>query len=294
MDLKSMLHSGKQPLTLDSIVSLINNADTSYKLDQITDATFTIPPSPEQCCHYFDQFLQLLASFDCQSPSDMEGHYTTSALVASLRACVNDILVSNGLMWLLSFPPQISDKTWSKLRTSPTILVYVYGLVLAMASQQQVSPALWVNVMSHFVKAASPYVNTHLWLSVYTRKSAEQEYLMMFLDCVESHYGASNEPMQEAWTTMLSILERGLASVLQSTVNQYLGNVSVHPFSDQDLILGKIAFDRYLEKRKQSSSHLFKLAMEYESKRQESIGKQYNYFFFSFDGSLELYVTCVC
>jgi hypothetical protein len=269
MDLKSMLHSGKQPLTLASIVSLIDNADTSYKLDQITDATFTIPPNPEQCCHYFDHFLQLLASFDYQSPSDLEAQYTTSALVASLRACVNDILVSNGLMWLLSFPPQISDKTWSKLRSSPTILVYVYGLILAMGSQQQVSPARWVNVMSHFVKAASPYVNTHLWLSVYTRKSAEQEYL----DCVESHYGASNVHMQEAWITMLSILERGMASVLQSTVNQYLGNVPVHPFCDQDLILGKIAFDRYLEKRKQSSSHLLKLATEYERKRQESIGK---------------------
>ncbi|KAI9282403.1 hypothetical protein BC943DRAFT_354107 [Umbelopsis sp. AD052] len=269
MDLKNMLHSGKQPLTIDTIVSLIDNADTSYKLDQITDATFAIPPNAEQCCHYFDQFLQLLASFDYQNPSDLEAHYTTSALVASLRACVNDILVSNGLMWLLSFPPQISDKTWSKLRTSPTILVYVYGLILAMGSQQQVSPALWVNVMSHFVKAATPYVSTHIWLSVYTRKSAEQEYLVMFLDAVESHYKASNVHMEEAWITMLSILERGMASVLQSTVNQYLGNVSVHPFSDQDLILGKIAFDRYLEKK--SSSHLHKLAMEYERKRQEDI-----------------------
>jgi hypothetical protein len=274
MDLKSILHSGKQPLNLERIISLIDNTDTTYKLDQITDALFTIPPSPEQCCHYFDQFLQLLASFDYQNPSDLESHYTTSALVASLRACVNDILVSNGLMWLLSFPQQISDTTWSKLRTSPTILVYVYGLILAMGTQQQVSSALWVTEMSHFVKAASPYVNTHLWLSVYTRKAAEQEYVVMFLDSVESHYVANNVYMQEAWIAMLDILEQGTASVLKSTVNQYLGNVSVKPFSDQDLTLGKIAIDQYLKKRKMASTHLLRLAMEYEKKRIEDIGKE--------------------
>jgi hypothetical protein len=287
MDLKDLLNTGKSPLTLSQINALIESKDISYKLKQITDATFAIPTNSSECYVYFDQYLQLLASFDCQNSSDLDSQYTTTTLKASLRACVNDLLVSNGLLWLLSLPHHISHTTWTMLGSSPTILVYVYGLVLAMAKRQQVSASLWTEEMAHFVKAASASVNVHLWLSVC---GGQQDHSAQFLDYVEAHVETATayaehedsyrqkkianhvEHIREALIDMLIILENGDAAVLSSRIDQYLGNVSLRPpFDDQELILGKIAFDHYIEKHKKTSLHLLEITLEYE--RQRNSGK---------------------
>ncbi|KAJ2955898.1 hypothetical protein NQZ79_g8187 [Umbelopsis isabellina] len=287
MDLKSLLNTGKPPLTEERIASLIANPDNGYKLEQLTNATFTIPDQPESCYKYFDSFLQLLASFGYNNDSDLDTQYTTTALVASLRACVNELLISNGLTWLLSLPRHISDTTWTMLESSPTILAYTYGLLLALATRKQVEISAWVEEIAHFVKAASPYLNAHLWLSVTALEQRSRQsigfanvnltspnvsdYASSFLLSVERLFGSegSNKPIQKALISMLFVLEDGQFSALGSTIDQYLGNVASRPpFTEQELILGKIAFDQYVELC--NTTNLTKLLNRYDFERQQS------------------------
>ncbi|KAG2172723.1 hypothetical protein INT43_000070 [Umbelopsis isabellina] len=287
MDLKSLLNTGKPPLTEERIASLTANSDNVYKLEQMTNATFAIPDQPESCYKYFDDFLQLLASFGYNNDSDLDTQYTTTALVASLRACINELLISNGLTWLLSLPRHISHTTWTMLQSSSTILAYVYGLLLALATRQQVETSAWVEEIVHFVKAASPYLNAHLWLSVTALEqrsrqnhdsqvmkmssTKQSDYASSFLLSVERSLDSegSNESIQKALISMLFILEDGESSTLSSTIDQYLGNVASRPpFTDQELIVGKIAFDQCLKLCK--ATNLTKLLNRYDVQRQQS------------------------
>ncbi|KAI8366010.1 uncharacterized protein BYT42DRAFT_618452 [Radiomyces spectabilis] len=167
MDLHSLLNQGSSTLSLDDLTQLLNENDEKEKLNRISQATFDYNQSEVQSYSFFDLFIRVLTSVQHADDDEYSAQYAKSVITAALRQCINDLLQKFGLTWAVRFSAKLSLSTWKILKTQPetTILVYLYGLVLAVGKQPDISKEAWIDSLAYFIHASHPAVVLHIWLT---------------------------------------------------------------------------------------------------------------------------------
>lgn len=264
MDLSSLLNNQKESsLSLADLEQLLSKCDSGKTLDKIrTTTAYTYPSNERDTFKYFDTFIQLILSIN-QDEDPYNTQYAKSIIIDALRNCINGLLKQNGHTWLLQFSKQFTTKTWIELRNNLTILVYLYGLVLALLNKPNINndSSEWIQGILPFIKSNSPVVMAHLWLNCCCTLAEEEENSalnqaiakMAYLQALENglnqlHQNITEEDVMENklnqlkvpnFMEMLTILKDADSTLLASCIDQQLGSaLSRPPFSKDELTLG--------------------------------------------------------
>jgi hypothetical protein len=279
MDLSSLLNNQKEiSLSLTDLEQLLSKCDSEATLDRIrTTTAYAYPSNERETFRYFDTFIQVILSID-QDEDLYNKQYSKSIIIDALRNCINGLLKQNGLAWLLQFSRQFTTKTWIELRNNLTILVYLYGLVLALLNKPDISndPAEWIQSILPFIRSNSPVVMAHLWLNCCCSLAEEEENPVLnqtiakaaYLKALEIGFNQPNHLSLEQATSlpamenelnqhkvpsfmdMLTILKEANTVLLASSVDQQLGNALARPpFSKDELTVGYMCLEAACEKK---------------------------------------------
>jgi hypothetical protein len=268
MDLSNLLNNQKESrLSLTDLEQLLSKCDSEITLNRIrTTTAYTYPSNERETFVYFNTFIQLILSID-QGDDLYNKQYSKSVIIDALRNCINGLLKQNGLTWLLQFPQQFTTKTWIALRNNLTILVYLYGLVLALLNKPDIhnDSTEWIQGILPFIKSNSPAVMAHLWLNCCCTLAEEEENPALnqtiakdaYLKALENGFNQTNHSSTEhdiiliaienelnqhkvpSFMDMLIILKEANTGLLASCIDQQLGNALARPpFSKDELTLG--------------------------------------------------------
>ncbi|KAI8145386.1 hypothetical protein BJV82DRAFT_577057 [Fennellomyces sp. T-0311] len=235
MDLGSLLNQDTSSLSLQSLRDLVKEPESAVKLDKLTNATFTYPSTVQETYEFFNVHIQLLLSI--QYTDEAYGsQYTKTVVIESLRTCINGILQHYGLSWLIQFPHHLSNTTWQLLRasTDTTILIYLYGLVLASNPKNNE----WASGVVQFIKTQTPVLVCHVWMSCWAiDDDNDGNAKLSFLKELE----VVNE--SDIITQFLRVLDSAQANLLSTQVDQQFASGLWRPaYSEDELLLGHAAF----------------------------------------------------
>ncbi|KAI7900575.1 uncharacterized protein BX663DRAFT_516906 [Cokeromyces recurvatus] len=239
MDLSNLLNYQKEiSLSLKDLEQLLVQRDITTILDTIrTTSTYDYPTDRNETFLYFDTFIRVILSIH-----DQEAH---TLIIDSLRQCINGLLRHHGITWLIDFPCHFSKPTWTDLQSNPTILVYLYGLILALINTHMSDNIDWLlKGVLEFVQSRSPAIIVHLWLICYTLNKTT-----LFLEGLEENLKRGKVPkgvVKTAWT----VLKDRKSDWVASQIDDQLGNaLAKPPFSRDQMTLS------YLELEKSVSNY---------------------------------------
>ncbi|KAI9474230.1 MAG: hypothetical protein EXX96DRAFT_581116 [Benjaminiella poitrasii] len=224
MDLNSLLnHQKESSLTLSDLYQLLQDPDVTKRAERIrTTTTFDYPHARHETFEYFDVFIRVLLSL---GPVDV---------IDSFRRCVNGLLQRHGVVWLVHFPRHFSIETWTQLVHHPTLLIYLYGLVLALVQNDIVLKEgdAWICGVLEFLRINSVAIVVHLWLTC-----CELDRHSFFLDRLEEALQGgfvTAATVREVWVVLKNRRDGWLAS----QVDHLLGTALTRPpFSRDELTL---------------------------------------------------------
>lgn len=273
MDLNSLLHSQKDTrLSLNDLQQLLAQGDSAAIFEKIQSSTaYDLPANRADTFVFFDTFIQVILSV-IHDDDPYSAQLSKSIVIDSLRSCINGLLRQNGIEWLIEFPSYFSTKTWVVLRANITILVYLYGLVLAIWNKPDLirHREEWMRGILQFVHSNSPIVMLHLWLNcccmldqdIHTTSDAEELYLAK----VEATYN-SGKLAQDAVVQMIRMLQEFQVDVLAEQVNQQLGSALARPpFSKDEFIVGKICLENACKSRSERYTSIRKIYQQLQAK----------------------------
>ncbi|KAI7866976.1 hypothetical protein BDF14DRAFT_1882089 [Spinellus fusiger] len=242
MDLNSLLNKTTPCLAFADIQRLLKANDTETTIENITSATFVYPHSIEQSYAFFDVYIQLLLT--------LQSTRYSLVLRDSLRTCIMGILKQHGLAWLLSFPSHVSQETWHQLHTHPdlTILIYLYGFVLALPDKQQTDLGVWSESLLHFLNSCSPVIILHMLMSFWAKDEQYPTADLVTAWLVHVNSALSHkESFWKAIHTLLGVLSKADTDYLQSSVDQQL-EYSLHrsSFTSSELTLVYLRLQKHL------------------------------------------------
>jgi hypothetical protein len=230
MDLSSLLNTQQKDdsvtittLSLQTMQSLLKNPDSSVIINTIRSSTgFTYPSQLVTSFVFFDTFIQLLLCIDLED----DPYTSQSVMIDAFRNCLNGLLQQFGNEWLVNFSPHITTKTWFALRNQPTLLVYLYGIVLTTNNIIALVPFMQSNHVGILV---------HLWLTCCTNENED-----VFLIRLEK--GLNQEPKYTTNPTkeMIQVIKNKDASYVMKNVDLG-GNKS--SFSKDEFLVGKLCLE---------------------------------------------------
>lgn len=277
MDLNSLLNNQKDTkLSLSDLQQLLEKRDSSTIFQKIQSSTaYNFPTNRADTFVFFDVFIQVILSI-IHDDDPYSAQLSKSIVIDSLRSCINGLLQQNGIEWLIEFPNHFSTKTWVVLRANTTILVYLYGLVLALWNKSELVRFRdeWMRGIFQFALSNSPTVMLHLWLNCcctlnedinqMSDHSATAEEL--YLNKIESAYN-SKKLSSEALTIMFQMLREFQVDILAKQVNQQLGSALARPpFTKDEFIVGKICLDNACQNRANQYSSINKIYQRVQAK----------------------------
>ncbi|KAF7721588.1 hypothetical protein EC973_004459 [Apophysomyces ossiformis] len=248
MDLKNILLQGTLQLSIRDLRALLSDKDDRTRLNRINNATFAYPDSVEESYEFFDVFIHLLLTIQPANSTYGEEQAKT-IVVDALRMCINGLLKSHGLTWLLYFPLHFSVETWQALLANPdkTILVYLYGLVLALAKKPGLSLDQWAEGIVKFVRAGSGVITAHLWINLWDLDIRMQAHTKsVFMSALQQFFKVSQ--LERSMKEMLRIMSRSDTDCLVSGVDHQLGSALLRPsFNKDELTLALMAFEMEIQ-----------------------------------------------
>ncbi|KAK4514327.1 Glycerol-3-phosphate/dihydroxyacetone phosphate acyltransferase [Mucor velutinosus] len=272
MDLNSLLNNQKDTrLSLNDLQQLLAQGDSVVIFEKIQNSTaYDLPINRADTFVFFDTFIQVILSI-IHDDDPYSAQLSKSIVIDSLRSCINGLLRQNGIEWLIEFPSYFSTKTWVVLRANITILVYLYGLVLAIWNKPELirHREEWMKGILQFVHSNSPIVMLHLWLNcccmlnqdVNTTSDAEELYLVK----VEAAY-SNGKLAEDAVITMIRMLQELQVDVLAEQVNQQLGSALARPpFTKDEFIVGKICLDNACNSRSNRYTSIRKIYQQMQA-----------------------------
>ncbi|KAG0171456.1 hypothetical protein DFQ28_000688 [Apophysomyces sp. BC1034] len=250
MDLNNILLQGTSQLSIRDLRALLSEKENATRLSRINNATFAYPTSVEESYEFFDVFIHLLLTIQPVDSAYGED-YANTVIVDALRLCINGLLKGHGLTWLLYFPLHFSAETWQALlaNADKTILVYLYGLVLALAKKPGLSLDQWASGIVKFVRAGSSVIMSHLWINLWDLD------LRMQTDTKSAYIGALQQffkvgQLEKSVTDMFWIMSRSDVDCLVSGVDHQLGSALLRPsFNKDELTLALMAFEMEIQGR---------------------------------------------
>ncbi|CAO0796956.1 unnamed protein product [Mucor circinelloides] len=272
MDLNSLLNNQKDTkLSLNDLQQLLKQGDSAVIFEKIQSSTaYDLPTNRADTFVFFDTFIQVILSI-IHDDDPYSAQLSKSIVINSLRSCINGLLRQNGIEWLIEFPGYFSANTWVVLRANITILVYLYGLVLAIWNKPELIRHRdeWIRGILQFVRSNSSIVMLHLWLNcccmlnqdINTMSDAEA----LYLDKVESAYN-SGELSQDAVTRTIQMLQELQVDMLDEQVNQQLGSALARPpFTKDEFIVGKICLENACKSRSSRYTSIHKIYLQIQA-----------------------------
>jgi hypothetical protein len=285
MDLRNLLNQGDDNLSISELKQLVAAKDTEATVKRITQCTFTFPTSRDESFEFFDLFIQLLLSVAHQE--DPYGfQYSKSIVINSLRSCISGLVQQFGLIWLIEFPKRFSAYTWLALNsnTDSSILIYLYGLVLASYNKPDVPQDVWIEGYSRFVQSDRSMILLHMWLQfcLMDDQTNEADLKYIYLDHLD-HRLKQRVPAQKAISEAFSVMKEMNVDLLSSTIDEQLGNALARSrFTKDELTLGLMEMGNCLSSNyhKQKYSCLFKLYCNFKHSTVKSKSKFYFLFIY--------------
>ncbi|KAI8971870.1 hypothetical protein BDF20DRAFT_886912 [Mycotypha africana] len=284
MDLSNLLNNQRdESLTLADIQRLYTNHNAAETLDKIRSVTiYEYPTDTAGTFTYFDSFIQLILS--CNAHADNNALSTKTIIVDALRNCISGLMRKHKLSWLLEAPQFFASKTWHDLQDNTTILVYLYGLVLAallnnpdlQCSSTNVTPAEVENLIQgllSFSLSNSPEIIAHLWLNCCsTFDEAETNTVLnttitirAFMKNMERNL-QSHRVSEQVIYEMFKIIQTSDISVLNTKIEQELGNALARPaFTKDDIVVGYMCLDNICRTQANNYVHIARLYQQYKN-----------------------------
>ncbi|KAI8646726.1 hypothetical protein BD408DRAFT_428422 [Parasitella parasitica] len=277
MDLHSLLNSQKDTkLSLSDLHKLLEKRDSGAIFEKIQNSTaYDFPANRADTFAFFDTFIQVILSI-VHDDDPYSAQLSKSLVIDSLRSCINGLLRQNGIEWLMEFPNFFSTKTWVVLRANITILVYLYGLVLAIWNKPEIARRRddWLRGILQFVHSNSAIVMLHLWLNcccvlgddASNTSGGSTTAEELYLDKLESAY-SSKKLSSEAIRTMFLMLPELQVDILAEQVNHQLGGALTRPpFTKDEFIVGKISLDNACQARSNRYTSIRKIYQQSQVK----------------------------
>lgn len=269
MDLNSLLNKKDTKISLFDLQQLLEKRDSATIFEKIQSSTaYSFPTNRADTFVFFDTFIQVILSI-IHDDDPYSSQLSKSIVIDSLRSCINGLLQQNGIEWLIEFPNYFSTKTWVVLRANITILVYLYGLVLALWNKPELIRHRdeWMRGILQFIHSNSPIVMLHLWLNCCctlnedinqmsdSSATAEELYLIKLEDTYNN-----KKLSNEALITMFQMLQESQVDILAEQVNQQLGSALARPpFTKDEFVVGKISLDNVCQNRSNQYTSINKI-----------------------------------
>ncbi|CEP16599.1 hypothetical protein [Parasitella parasitica] len=277
MDLNSLLNNQKDTkLSFPDLQQLLEKRDSAAIFEKIQNSTaYDFPTNRAETFAFFDAFIQVILSI-IHDDDPYSAQLSKSLVIDSLRNCINGLLRQNGIEWLIEFPNYFSTKTWVVLRANITILVYLYGLVLAIWNKPEIAKLRneWVRGILQFIHSNSAIVMLHLWLNCCCvlnnddddANSSTATADELYLNKLELAY-VKKKLSGEAIMTMFQMLQEFQVDALAEQVNQQLGGaLSRLPFTKDEFIVGKICLDNACQSRANEYTSINKIYQQSQVK----------------------------
>ncbi|KAI7879072.1 hypothetical protein K492DRAFT_208492 [Lichtheimia hyalospora FSU 10163] len=257
MDLGSLLNQGSQGLDLEELRRILAQSESSSKLDRITNPTFSFPDGMDDTYEFFDVFVRILLSIEYTDEA-FGSQYTMTIVVEALRACINGLLQRHGFGWLVQLPRRFSDMTWMMLQQKQdlTILIYLYGLVLTIATRRDtLTLEDWAISLVEFIKAKHSTIMCHVWLNLWSVDDTQQKNTKSFF--FQTLNGILDKSNDDKWNecirAMVTMLKEQQTSLLYQ-IDEKLGNALWRPsFTTDECVIAYAAF-RLMSNRALSDS----------------------------------------
>lgn len=291
MDLNSLLNNQKETkISINDLKHLLLETNNAIILDRIQSSTaFDFPTERKETFAFFDIFIQVILTVS-QEDDPYSGQYTKSIVIDSLRNCINGMLRQNGIEWVIEFPLHFTTKTWKLMHTNITILVYLYGLVLALWSKPEIFSLkeVWVRGILEFIKSDSPAITLHLWLNcccVLDTYLSGSEYQVSnyYLQALEDGL-RNNIVSKEAVLEMLTLLKDLNVEYLAVQIDQQLGNALARPpFTKDEMTLGLICLENTLQSHQVQCRLMAELYQSFQVKGNMTLeqSREYKAYYFA-------------
>ncbi|RUP29415.1 hypothetical protein BC936DRAFT_138683 [Jimgerdemannia flammicorona] len=213
---------------LQILTALLNPATAATSLDNLPAV---VPTDPQSCYAYFDLFLRLAAVI----ATDLHGQPRYAAVLDALEQCIDQIMDVQNLNWFLDAPRSVTPETWATLaaqheqamgsrgsgaESNHSVLLHLYNDMLGIVPTLEVPVLSWTFAIAYFVRAATPALHAHLWLTFRNMEQTSDAILLVLLEMMEvecvkillmdpGHKDREEQAPMRAVSGMVSILFNG-------------------------------------------------------------------------------------
>lgn len=245
MDLHSLLNNQKEnTLSFSDIKELFDSRDIKTSVEKFRSNTaFSYPNDKPDAFQFFNLFLQLILFM---LANDAE-KYTQPLVRDALRTFMNGAVKKYGLNFLKEFPCHSTQATWNALKTNGTILLYLYGMELALIKSPDVE---WMRGILHFMHSESSAIMTHLWLNVccvVDDMVTEYQPKELYLQLLEKEVASKKIDVYHV-QAMWNVLKEANTDFVAKKIDQQVGAALPRPpFTEDEFKVSYISLESYLQ-----------------------------------------------